>query len=128
MPVGGEDVLTPSRIKEWKYLDKIVDEIMQTENISVGILIGGNSSKVLEPREVIPSKNGGSYAFRTLLGWCIIEPVGVSRNNVSVACNIVAVEDVTSRAMAPHYFAVETEVKDIASAAWQNLVSHFLKF
>ena len=40
----------------------------------------------------------------------------------------VAVEDVTSRAMAPHYFAVETEVKDIASAAWQNLVSHFLKF
>ena len=56
------------------------------------------------------------------------EPVGVSRNNVSVACNIVAVEDVTSRAMAPHYFAVETEVKDIASAAWQNLVSHFLKF
>ena len=109
-------------------MDKIVDEITQTENISVSILIGGNSSKVPELSEVIPSKNGGSYAFRTLLGWCIIEPVGVSRNDVSVACNIVAVEDVTSRAMAPHYFAVETEVKDIAPAAWQKLVSHFLTF
>ena len=109
-------------------MDKIVDEITQTENISVSILIGGNSSKVPELSEVIPSKNGGSYAFRTLLSWCIIEPVGVSRNDVSVACKIVAVEDVTSRAMAPHYFAVETEVKDIAPAAWQKLVSHFLTF
>ena len=27
--------------------------------------------------------------------------------------NRVAVEDLTSRAMAPHYFAIETEVKDI---------------
>ena len=37
----------------------------------------------------------------------------MSRNDVSVACNRVAVENLTSRAMAPHYFAVEIEVKDI---------------
>ena len=30
-----------------------------------------------------------------------------------MACNRVVVEDLTSRAMAPHYFAVEIEVKDI---------------
>ena len=113
LPVGDEDVVTPNKIKEWKYLEEIADEITQTENISIGILIGGNCSKALEPREVIPSKNGGPYAFRTLLGWCIVGPVGASGNDVSVACNRVAVQDLTSKAMVSHYFAVETEVKDI---------------
>ena len=31
----------------------------------------------------------------------------------SWACNSVTVEDLTSRAMAQHYFPIETEVKDI---------------
>ena len=62
---------------------------------------------------MIPSKNGGSYAFHTLLGWCIVGPAGASGNDVSVACNRVAVQDLASKAIAPHYFAIETEVKDI---------------
>ena len=62
---------------------------------------------------MIPSKNGGPYVFRTLLEWCIVGPVGASGNDVSVACDRVAVQDRTSKAIAPHYFAVETEVKDI---------------
>ena len=93
-------------------MDKIADEITQTENISIGISIGGNCSKALEPRKVIPSKNGAPHAFHTLLGWCIVGPFGVSRDDISVSCNRVAVEDLTSRAIAPHYFAVEAEVKD----------------
>ena len=113
LPVGDEDVVTPNKIEEWKYLEEIADEITQTGSISIGILIGGNCSKALEPREVIPSKNGGPYAFRTLLGRCIVGPVGASGNGVSVACNRVAVQDLTSKAMVSHYFAVETEVKDI---------------
>ena len=72
LPVGDKDVVTPNKIKEQKYLDKIADETTQIENISVGILIGRNCSKALEPREVIPSKNAGSYVFWTLLGWCIV--------------------------------------------------------
>ena len=113
LPVGDEDVITPNKIKDRIYLEKIADEITQTENISIGILIGGNCSKALEPREVIPSKNGGPYVFRTLLEWCIVGPVGAGGNDASVACDRVAVQDRTSKAIAPHYFAVETEVKDI---------------
>ena len=62
---------------------------------------------------MIPSKNGGPYAFWTLLGWYIVGPVGTGGNDASVACNRVAVQDLTSKALASHYFAVETEVKDI---------------
>ena len=90
LPVGDEDVVTPNKIKEWKYLEKIVDEITQVEKISIGILIGGNCSRALEPLEVIPCKNGGPYAFRPLLGWCIVGPVGTVGNEASVACNRVA--------------------------------------
>ena len=55
--------------------------------------IGGIFSKALEPKEVIPSKNDGLYAFRTLLAWCIVGPVGASRNNISLVCNRIVVQD-----------------------------------
>ena len=60
-------------------MEKIADKITQTE-------IGGNCSKALEPREVIPSKNGGQFAFLILLRWCI---VGAGGNDAPVACNRV---------------------------------------
>ena len=34
----------------------------------VTLLIGANCVKALEPCELYASKNGGPYAFRTLLG------------------------------------------------------------
>ena len=45
-------------------------------NISIGLLIGGNFFKALEPLEIIPSIDGDSHAFITLLGWCIVGPIG----------------------------------------------------
>ena len=42
LPVGDKNVVTLNKIKEWKYLEKIADEITQTENNSIGVLIGGN--------------------------------------------------------------------------------------
>ena len=30
LPVGEEDVVKPNKIKEWKYLEKIADEVIQT--------------------------------------------------------------------------------------------------
>ena len=44
LPVGDKDVVTPNKIKERKYLEKIAEEIAQEENISIDLLIGGNSS------------------------------------------------------------------------------------
>ena len=102
LPVGDEIVVTPNKIKEWKYLEKIADEITQSENIGIGILILGNCSKALEPREVIPSKNGGPYVFQILLEQCIVGPVWAGGNDASVACNRVAVQDLTSKAIAPY--------------------------
>ena len=47
LPVDDEDVATPEKIKRWKYLERIADEITPGQCISIGLLIGGNGSKAL---------------------------------------------------------------------------------
>lgn len=75
-PVGDEDIPTPGKINHWKYLEGIADKITPGKDIGIGILISGIFSKVLESLEVIPSKDGGPYAFVTLLDWCLVGPIG----------------------------------------------------
>ena len=40
-------------------------------NANVGLLIGNDIPKALEPQEVKGSRNGGPFAVRTLLGWVV---------------------------------------------------------
>ena len=68
LTVGKEDVVAPSKLKNWGHLERILDEINEDDNIFVGLLIGANCTKVLEPIDVIPSKNNGRYAIKTRLG------------------------------------------------------------
>ena len=113
LPVDDEDAATPEKIRKWKYLERIADEISQGQGISIGLLIGGNCSKALEPLEVIPSEQGGPYAFKTLLGWCIVGTIFETTFDTAVACNRISVQDKVSKNVASHYFARETEVQDI---------------
>ena len=113
LPVDDEDVATPEKIRKWKYLERIAGEITQGQCISIGLLIGGNCSKALEPLEVIPSEQGGPYAFKTLLGWCIVGTIGETTFDTAVTCNRISVQDKVSKNVASHYFARETEVRDI---------------
>ena len=62
--MGDEDITALDKIKDWKYLERIIDKIIQGIDISIGLLIDGNCSKALEPLDVI-SKDSGFYAFRT---------------------------------------------------------------
>ena len=111
--MGDEDIATPDKIKDWKYLERIADKIIQKKDINIGLLIGGNCSKALEPVEVIPSKDGGPCAFRTLLGFFIVGPIGETTSCETVSCNRISVQGTASETVASHYFPMETEVKDI---------------
>ena len=87
LPVGKDDVATPSNFKKLGHLERILDEINEDDNISVGLLIRANCTKALEPIDVIPSKNNGPYAIKTRLGWCIAGPVNGTQNRQEVHCN-----------------------------------------
>ena len=53
--------------------------------------------KALEPVEIIASQDGGPYAYKTKLGWCIVGPIVSNKNGEASRCNRIAVKDVITR-------------------------------
>ena len=82
--------------------------------MGIGLLIGANCLKALEPNKIIPSRNGGPYAFRTILGWCVVGPVqkevDLERN---LSCHRVSVIEIGSNKIANHHFVIEKSVEDM---------------
>ena len=80
------------------------------DNIEVKMLIGANCMKALESIEIISSRNGGLYPYRTKLGWCIVGPI-TSRYDGSVKRHRIAVKDVAPGKKSPHHFVLHNEPK-----------------
>ena len=49
LPVKREETATPNKIKKWDYLKSISREMTQQDDIEIGMLIGENCMKTLEP-------------------------------------------------------------------------------
>ena len=71
LPADFEQVTTQEKARKWEHLKIIADKLPTETKMDTGLLIGANSLKTLEPK-VLPSKDGGSFAFRTLLGWSVV--------------------------------------------------------
>ena len=108
-----EEIATPARISKWEYLKPISNEIVQDGDIVVGLLIGANCMKALEPMKIIPSKEDGPYAYKILLGWCIVVPIINTETERSISV-MEYVIDVISSGLVPHQFGVEKSIKDIS--------------
>ena len=79
IPIDKEEIAT--KIKEWKHLRSISNEIVQKDDAQVGILIGANCVKALEPAKFIHSEGGGPHAYKSRLGWCVVEPINCIRDH-----------------------------------------------
>ncbi len=55
-------------VKKWKYLDEV--HLPQID-AGIGLLIGTNVPKILEPWKVINSREDGPFAVKTILGWIV---------------------------------------------------------
>ena len=107
LPVEREEIATPNKIKKWDYLKSISIEITQEEDRNKN----ANCMKALEPLEIISSRNDGSYAYRTNLGWCIVGPIVNKSSNKSVKFNHIAVKDVVSQKVASYHFKIDSRLK-----------------
>ena len=85
LPVDN-DITKPSQLRKWKYLENVINQLTFSDDVSVGLLIGANCTKALEQIEILQSKNGGPYAFKTRLGWCVVGPVNSTKRN-KVSCS-----------------------------------------
>lgn len=95
IPPDKDKITSPRKLRKWSCLDKIHPFLQQDDDDQdVGILIGGNYLRVLEPIEVIPCQNDGSYAFRSALGWCVTGPITTGSSNPRITrCNLITVSE-----------------------------------
>ena len=53
----------------------VIPETSQRDDAGVGLLIGVNMPKAMEPRQIINRQDDGPYAVQTLLGWVVNGPL-----------------------------------------------------
>ena len=114
IPVDKKEIGNPAKTKERKHLRSIKNEIVQRDDVQVGLLIGANCIQALEPTKIVQSEGGGPYAYKTWLGWCVVGPINCISKGITTSCNRVAVRDVASSKLASHHFTMEKSVKDVS--------------
>jgi hypothetical protein len=72
IPVSEDEIPRQEDIDKWQYLKEVN---IPTLSAKVGILIGNNVPKAMEPWQVLNSQGDGPYAVKTLLGWAINGPL-----------------------------------------------------
>ena len=70
---------------KWKHFAKIIEEMPSLMNCSVGLLIGYDCSRALDPRKVITGADQETYVIKTDLGWSIVGNV-IDCVNSSFTC------------------------------------------
>ena len=116
---------TAQKLKKWKHLLCVADEVIKEgQNISVELLIGAKCARALESIKVIPSRNDGPYAMKTVLTWCIVGPISYRKQpEEKISCNQTAVMEAVSEKVSRHYFAVENKLKpdDDVKSTWKKI-------
>ena len=58
---------TPVKLKQWKYLEDIIDKVSKRDDTSVGLLIGVDCTNALDPLNIILSCDIGPCDV--ICGW-----------------------------------------------------------
>jgi hypothetical protein len=97
-------------------LSKLNEFLIENDSsVPVGLMIGGDCTEAIQPREVIQSEGRGPYAERSLLGWSVIGPIAKTKPT-STNCNLtrfrIPVKDVSSNQISTHCFALTNTMRD----------------
>ena len=83
-----------------------MNKISERYYISVGLPIGHNYRKALEPPNIIPSYDNGPFAFQTKLSWYIVGPVN-GGNQKGLSCGHASVKMADANGIGRHHFQVK---------------------
>ncbi|XP_035657338.1 uncharacterized protein LOC118403009 [Branchiostoma floridae] len=82
IPASKTNIITTKDLTAWPYLNEV--DVPQID-AEIGLLIGNNVPKAVEPWQVVHSQGGGPYAIRTVLGWSVNGPLkGASDDKANV--------------------------------------------
>ena len=124
LPVESENIPSPESLSAWPYLASIASSMYrQDRSVPVGLLIGNNCLKALEPHEVIPSQGDGPFALRSCLGWCVVGSLYQKSQN-SIVCNAtsvrVPVTDIATNKASSHHLGISNNVKECSISKQLN--------
>ena len=127
LPADVEEVATLEKARKWEHLKIVADKLLTETYMEIGLPIGANCSKALEPEEVLLSKDGEPFPFRTPLGWCAVGLLTKFGKESSISCNQIVVQDAATRKIASHHFGITSKVKDIdAKQMFKNIYNRVL--
>ena len=80
IPVNRQHIPSADMTKGWPHLEPLKSKLVPKLSCEVGVLIGYDCSKALEPQEVISvaKDEDGPFGLRTDLGWGIVGVIGNS--------------------------------------------------
>jgi len=113
-----EEVPTADNIKHWQHLHTILEKLPAYDStLPLGLIIGANCPKALEPHEVIPSCKDGPYALRSPLGWRVIGPIGGEiKPEAALNCYrtrlIIPPDRLLLESASSHHLVLDSPVKD----------------
>ena len=92
LPVDESSIPRQADVDRWSHLKDVkIDKI----DAPIGILIGNDAPRALEPKEVKECQGRGPYAVRTIFGWTINGPLG--RSGRSIHANFIRADHALSK-------------------------------
>jgi len=78
IPAKKANIPQKKDLVKWSYLSRVQLPKLEAD---IGLLIGANAYKALEPWEIISSQNDGPYAVKTALGWVVNGPISKEKES-----------------------------------------------
>ena len=93
----------------------IAEKLPHAAHIEIGLLIGADSAKALEPQEITSSKNGRPFASRKRLEWFVVGSLAKLSKKNSISFHWIIEQDAISGTILSHHFGVSNKVKDTSA-------------
>lgn len=95
LPVLSEAIAKQEDVNRWPHLNGI--KLPANINAEIGLLIGSDAPRILQPIEVREGKHGGPFATRTVFGWTLNGPLGRKQPKMPTANFIETTADLSKR-------------------------------
>ena len=120
LPFDEGDVPSKKHLRKWEHLNRVTASLCEEGNqVPIGLLIGRNCPLSLEPVEVIPSREGGPYAYRTRVGWLVSDAIGTKSSTLGSTMKVNfnrcrwPAKDISTNRASKVCFSVLNNVKDL---------------
>ena len=117
IPVCHDQIPDRNVVKQWPHLASVASDIPQyNDAMQIGLLIGTNCPKALQPIEIIPTENNGPFAVRYRHGWTINGPLHVTVDSKGISCHRIMLSQVTC----PHECVIPQQINEMFELDFEN--------